>query len=734
MVVFIVCSTAVAAGLTVAYEMGRVSEKRSSGSSKDALPFQGFDWQSEDAKTAAKVFCAFFLVEVLFLPKSFNPFAYIADGKSFGGLTSILAFLVFGSWSALLAVGYGGVAASFHVLNSERTAFESAKSEHEQSFIKAESKLKKEEEKIEKEKRNNLASAAAVAGEWKKFHLTKEGDHSVRGRSINEKLWSKEIVKEFDKKTMHVVENATDMRWREIDDQDLTLEAIRLRNKEKKEKIKEKRAQRAKQENSGKDTLVNEKSKLIKLTGELESLKSNMDRLKEENMKKEQARIEKLKNHEKALREKERDLEKFHSQNLEKLRLQQEALKEREEKFDSGEEHRQMEELKKKMESSKLNVAKFNEEVMIKERQKLQEFRKRERELKKREAELTKMEREKGLKDMPDYSKFYKESGPEDELISIGSTGISVRLSPDQETEPSRDETDSSMKDLSTICEDTAGEDVQLKGSKCEEKNLSTQNKTADNNITTKSPNKPTNKTQKEGNEAIAERAPNSMTGVEKEEKVDAPSPDSKDKPVPDSTIKKSEEASRFIKKCGSDKSSIFDFGDDDEVSKTSTCMLNTIHNRTAVVKANKNTVKKNTTDANYPLVTNQSTMESDSDGDSLSHRIQKDMAAKGKQKSLTINCSHADTRHEQAAEYVSPVSSPLSERHGNAMRQKSPMSKAGSHASFDDIITMTSYNCASPKTSPRKSSKGNKSFVMTEEFSVDGMSWNEPRGMFQCY
>jgi hypothetical protein len=452
MSVFAVCSAAAAAGLAVAFEIGRVTEQRISGTSKVALPFQGFDWKSENAQHAARVFVGLFLVEILFLPRSWNPFSYLTNS---GTSSSFLAFFVFGSWSGILAVGYGGIAASFQALNNKRKALESEKSQHETSRSEAELKLREEKLEIVKQQRANLASAAAVAGEWKNFHLTREDvNSSALIRSETEKIWSKNITQEFDKKTMHVVDNAIDMRWREVEGQGSTLEEMRKRNKEKEKQIKEQRARRAERANAQKDNLVKEKSDLLKLTDELESLKSTMDKLKEENTKKEQEKIRELKEREISLLKKEKDLEQNHNQKLEKLKQQEMTLKSREERFDSGEDQKKFQELSEKMESSKLKVGKFNEEVMMKERQKIAEFNEREMALKKREEELAKLAEAIATRpdpeQMPDYLELYEESGPEDEMDSnTVDKSVSIRLLAEREILPdsSNDETDSSAND-----------------------------------------------------------------------------------------------------------------------------------------------------------------------------------------------------------------------------------------------------------------------------------------------
>lgn len=512
MTVFVVCSAAAAAGLAVAFEIGRVAEKRLSGTCKDALPFQGFDWKSEDAKSAAYVFIGLFVTEVVFLPSFLNPLWYLTnEGNSFG--SSFLAFLVFGSWSGLLCLGYGGIAGSFQALNNERVAFESEKETHEITRTQAEAQLQEQRNKLAKDQRINLASAAAVAGEWKKFHIAREEDLKAGVmRAESEQIWSRTITEEFDQKVMHVVDNATDKRWREIEDQDLTLEAIRYRNKEKERKIKEQRARRAERANSEKETLRNETSNLLKLTDELESLKETMEKLKQENQRKEQEKLQELKEREKALQNKEKVLEKTHHEQLEKLRNKEEKLKSREEQFESGEEQKKLKELSEKLESSKLHVAKFNEEVMMKERKKDEEFRKRELALKRREQELSKMAP--GAKGMSDYLKLFEQEGPEDETVTTEEKSIGIRLLTVRsiKQELSREQMEASSNDLPTVQED-------------EEKK----------------------------EEEIEKPKPFSLMDLDEEE----------------------EEGSVVVDKCGSDKSLLDLDDEEEEENDNSTCMLN---------------------------------------------------------------------------------------------------------------------------------------------------------------
>ena len=388
MTVFVLCSATAAAAMAVAFEVGRTAEKRLSGASKNAQPFEGFDWQSEQAKMATFVFGGLLFVEMAFLPRAWNPFSYIVGGTT-SAYSSLLAFLVFGSWSGILAVGFGGMATSFQALNLERKALDRAHSDLKAERTKHDQELEKERQEIEKNKRTNLASAAAVAGEWKKFHNAREEDlHRNLERSENEKIWSKTITEGFDKKVMHVVENATEKRWREIQDQDLTLEAMRFRNREKEKQLKEQKAARAERATNEKETLKNETSQLLKMADDFENLKSDMDKLKEENTKKEQQKIQELKDREMAIQEKEKELAKTHQQKLEELKEQETKLKTKEEELDSGEELKKLQELSAQLESSKLTVAKFNEEVMKKEKEKLEEFRLKELQLQRREDQI----------------------------------------------------------------------------------------------------------------------------------------------------------------------------------------------------------------------------------------------------------------------------------------------------------------------------------------------------------
>jgi len=299
---------------------------------------------------------------------------------------------VFGSWSGILVLGFGGIASLFQALKNDRAALDVEKSQEAQRRAELDAQFEEEKAKVEKQRRLNLASAAAVAGEWKKFHIAQEEEfHTELVRSETEKVWSKTFTQQFDKKTMHVVENAVDLRWREVHDQGTTLELFRERNKIKEKEIMEKRARRAERSNSQKDELDNEKSNLQKLTGEIDTLKMDLEKMTEENKKKAQEKLQEMKDREALLKKKEEKLEQSHKEKLEKLKKRYQTLTSLEERFESGEERKKYQEISEKLESAQLNVAKFNEKVMQKEKQKSEEFKMKEKELKQREKELTKM-------------------------------------------------------------------------------------------------------------------------------------------------------------------------------------------------------------------------------------------------------------------------------------------------------------------------------------------------------
>jgi len=434
---FVMCSATAAAGLAVAFEVGRVAEKRMSGSNKLAMPFENFDYKSDDAKLAAYVFAGLFFIEIVFVPKALNPFSYLTSEIS--GFSSLLALFVFGSWSGLLAIGFGGITTSYQALNLERAAIERERDALDTARAADEDKLEEERQVLIKQKRINFASAAAVAGEWKKLHIAREDDlHRGLERSENEKMWSSKISKEFDKKVMHVVDNATDKRWREIEDQDLTLEAMRLRNKEKQKRLQEERVLRAERANTEKETLKEETSKLLKMTDELEGLEANMEKLKEENKKNEQEKIRELKEREAAINEKEKTLKETHIKKVEELKKQEQSLKSKEEEFESGEELKKLKELSQKLESSKLTVARFNETVMNKEKQKLEEFRQREEELAKKEEELAKRSAAATAR----FNNMFKDEVPDDEK------SVPMRLLTERDLGSVHSSRDSSLKNI----------------------------------------------------------------------------------------------------------------------------------------------------------------------------------------------------------------------------------------------------------------------------------------------
>ncbi len=699
---FVMCSATAAAGLAVAFEVGRVAEKRISGTNKLAMPFEGFDYKSQDAKLAAYVFAGLFFVEIVFVPKALNPFSYLTSTATTSSVSSLLALFVFGSWSGLLAVGFGGVAGSYQALNLERAAIERERDALDTARAADEARLEEEKQVLAKQKRINFASAAAVAGEWKKLHIAREEDlHRGLERSENEKMWSTKISKEFDKKVMHVVDNATDKRWREIEDQDLTLEAMRLRNKEKQKRLQEERALRAERTNMEKETLKEETSKLLKMTDELDGLKANIEKLKEENKKKEQEKIRELKEREAALSEKEKTLEETHNKKVEELKRQEQSLKSKEAEFESGEELKKLKELSEQLESSKLTVARFNETVMNKEKQKLEEFRQREEELAKKEEELAKRSAAATAR----FNNMFKDEVHDDDK------SVPMRLLTERDLGSVYSSRDSSLKEI--------GEDAVILFDEPEESEI------ASNDMNSKEAEKPST---------------TSLTDMEKKEEN-----------VPETNVAP-EKATVLGNK------SLLDVENDanDESIASSTVLIE------------KDGKPEDRNDV--------------SDSDSLSHQIQRDLAAHDRKESLDITIGEQEavmkapgafsplqerirnnyfggyfaTEKKQVEEKrmdflpMSPTSNTMASQvtfknalpysRSNVTKQHDTVTIFSTISSIYDpdyvvldkaeqenVITPKNERKKSRKASSRKKSKSKKNYVVSEDAAVEVIAWSDP-------
>eukprot|EP00536_Pseudo-nitzschia_multiseries_P005565 jgi/Psemu1/12893/gm1.12893_g len=398
MSIFVVCSAVAAAGLVFALESGKVFERRASGLSKEyiataTLPFQDYDWTGQNAKRAAGVFVALVAIELFLFPRSWNPFTYIFDTSTDDGSHHYLrAFTVFGSWSGILAVGFGSIFTLNDALVHERQLLEAAKLEHEKTRLAVEKFLEEEELRVSKEMRVAVASAAAIAGERRQMRCSKE-HHKPEAMTVseNERVWSKTFCQHFDKKTMNIVDNAMDKRWRDVEHRGVNIEEMRRRNVEKEKKIKEQRARRVERVNAQQSELKDEEEKLKSLTDELEHLKASMERLKEENMAKEQERIKELKDREQALREREENFDQIHQQKLDKLTEKENDLRIREDRFESGADKQELERKSQKLENSMINVAKFKKEIEINEKVKLEDISRQEHDLLKRKKEVMEM-------------------------------------------------------------------------------------------------------------------------------------------------------------------------------------------------------------------------------------------------------------------------------------------------------------------------------------------------------
>jgi len=389
MAIFVVCSAAAAAGLTFAFESGKVFERRVSGVSKDGVLFQDYDWTGRKAKTTAAVFAAIVAIEILLFPRSWNPFTYIFDAS--GDASYLRMFTVFGSWSGILAVGFGSITTLSEALAHERKQIETAKLEHEKQRLENEKYLEDEKQLVSKEMRIVVASAAANAGERRQINSCIERKQEAIKVCENERVWSKTLCEQFNKKTINMMDNAIDKRWREVEYRGVNIEEMRRRNLEKEKKIKEQRARRVERVNAQQSELEDEKEKLRKLTDELDHLKANMEKLKEENMAREQQKLKELKDREEALREREENLEQSHHQRLEKLTEKENELRIREERFESGVDKQELERKSQKLENSMSNVARFKKEIEISEKAKLEEINRQRNELLKQREEIMEM-------------------------------------------------------------------------------------------------------------------------------------------------------------------------------------------------------------------------------------------------------------------------------------------------------------------------------------------------------
>ena len=417
---FVVCSAAAAAGFAIAFEGGRICEHRIFGLSKVGISPR--KWATKNTIISTSIFLVLLIIELYLLPKLWNPFSYLhitsTHVNSTDNFSSIVAFAVLGSWSSILAIGYGAITIWYQALRKERGEFELAKVDHECNRLATEKRLKEDELRVSKDMRFAVATAAAAAGRCKQLDSV-VGQHST-ALPENERVWSKTLFQELDKKAINVADNAIDKRWREIEDRDVHLMEMKQRNIEKEKQIKEQRARRTEQATAERNELETEKVKLRKLTEELEFLKVGMAEFKEENMKKEQEKVDEwskkmtsLNDREVDLKKQQEELEQSHKQKLELLnekestfmKKQKEELLELQQKEMTNEkndeyynyllekEKETLDRTSQELESAKVEVAALKDEIEMREREKIEELNKREISLKEREEEMKERER-----------------------------------------------------------------------------------------------------------------------------------------------------------------------------------------------------------------------------------------------------------------------------------------------------------------------------------------------------
>jgi hypothetical protein len=417
---FVVCSAAAAAGFAVAFEGGRICEHRIFGLSKVGISTR--EWSTQNNIISTSIFLVLLITELFLLPKLWNPFSYLhitsTDVNSTDNFSSVVAFAVLGSWSCILAIGYGAIFTWHQALRKERGEFELAKVDHECNRVATEKRLKEDVLRVSKDMRFAVATAAAAAGRCKQLDSV-VGQHST-ALPENERVWSKTLFQELDKKAINVADNAIDKRWREIEDRDVHLMEMKRRNIEKEKQIKEQRARRTEQATAERNELETEKAKLKKLTEELEFLKVGMAEFKKENMKKEQEKVDEwskkmtsLSDREMDLKKQQEELEQSHKQRLEllnekestfvkkqkeelDLRQQSEATNEKNDEYYNYLLEKERETLKRmsqELKSAKVEVAALKDEMEMREREKIEELNKREISVKEREEEMRERER-----------------------------------------------------------------------------------------------------------------------------------------------------------------------------------------------------------------------------------------------------------------------------------------------------------------------------------------------------
>jgi hypothetical protein len=303
---FAVLSMATAGGFAVAFEGGRVLERRILGVQQLNSIQYTQDWSRRNTIIAILILLCILAAETYFLPSLMNPFA---------------STTAFASWTAAMAIGYGGIMAWMKALRNERKLFHLAKAEYERNKQTQEKKILDEKLQVSRQLKNAAASAAAAVAQQKEL------DRAMKEQSINsvteivsvkpeeERVWSEKLYKAMDIQAFAVADEAINKRKKELDDWGAKIEQMRQRNQETRQRIQISRETREERIKDELDEFEKERKRLYRLTQELEALKMDMEEYKEETIHKEKeamselnAKIEDIDRREQAIKLKEEGL------------------------------------------------------------------------------------------------------------------------------------------------------------------------------------------------------------------------------------------------------------------------------------------------------------------------------------------------------------------------------------------------------------------------------------------
>jgi hypothetical protein len=316
-------SVAAAAGFAVAFEGGRVLERRLLGVQKlGSIEFHQDSWSRRNTYVVVVFLITLSILEVFFLPSSMHPFSPRSDDETFSKRSVVLS-----SWSGILALGYGGIMAWMRALRNERKLFHLAKIEYERNRQQQEADLENQKVEITKHlKRAAAAGAAAVAQRQQYEMALKELNEQKEALEIryserstlyinpsaslaeNERAWSEQLYQAMDMEAFSVAEKAMEKRWKELNDWGVQIEEMRNRNKEQEQNLRNFRETREERIKNEFDHFEGERERLVRLAQELEALKMDIEEYKEETRAKEQERFEELNAKEEELHKRDLDL------------------------------------------------------------------------------------------------------------------------------------------------------------------------------------------------------------------------------------------------------------------------------------------------------------------------------------------------------------------------------------------------------------------------------------------